>query len=142
MNTIYCLLHHRVLFNGRTKEEYMITASQPAKRGAGALAFFKTVTALVLILLLSACATVGRNFSTEHVRDIQIGKTTQSDVEAMFGQPWRVGIEDGRPTWTYGRYHYSAFGQARTKDLVVRFDAENIVRSYTFSSTNPADLKQ
>ncbi len=94
-----------------------------------------------LVLFLSACATVGRDFLSSKVYDIQIGKTTQTEIHAMFGQPWRVGIEDGKPTWTYAIYHYSAFSETRTKDLVVRFDANNVVRSYTFNTSDVADIK-
>jgi hypothetical protein len=97
---------------------------------------------LCLALFLSACATIGRDFPASRVYDIQIGKTTQAEIEGMFGKPWRVGIEDGTPAWTYGRYHYSAFGPAITKDLVVRFDSKLIVRSYQFNTTNPEDLKK
>lgn len=103
----------------------------------------RTVTwALVVIMVfalasLSACATAGRDFPTAKVSDIQIGKTTQAEIEAMFGKPWRTGIEDGLRTWTYGKYRYSVFSQTSTEDLVVRFDKNNVVKSYTFSSTKP-----
>jgi outer membrane protein assembly factor BamE (lipoprotein component of BamABCDE complex) len=93
----------------------------------------------ILVVFMSACATVGRDFPSGKVNEIHIGKTTQAQVEAIFGKPWRTGIEDGFETWTYGKYKYSAFGQAQTKDLVVRFDNNKIVRSYTYNST--ADKK-
>ncbi len=95
-----------------------------------------------LILSLSACATIGHDFPASKVYDIQIGKTTQAEIQDMFGRPWRVGIDDGKPTWTYGSYHYSAFGEARTKDLVVRFDANNVVTSYTFNTTDAAEIRK
>jgi outer membrane protein assembly factor BamE (lipoprotein component of BamABCDE complex) len=97
------------------------------------------LAALLAGSLLSACATVGREFPSGKVSEIQIGKTTQAEIEAMFGKPWRTGIEDGYVTWTYGKYHYSAFSQTQTKDLVVRFDNNKVVRSYTFNTT--ADKK-
>jgi hypothetical protein len=53
----------------------------------------------------------------------------------MFGSPWRVGIEDGRRTWTYGKYRYRLFSETSTQDLVVRFDDKGIVVSYTFNTT-------
>lgn len=95
-----------------------------------------------LILSLSACATIGHDFAASKVYDIQIRKTTQAEIIAMFGQPWRVGLEDGKLRWTYGSYHYSAFGETRTKDLVVRFDAKNIVTSYTFNTTDAAEIRK
>jgi hypothetical protein len=103
--------------------------------------------ALGAALLLSAscvgvgCMNVGREFPVEPVRKIEIGKTTQRDVRGMFGEPWRTGIEDGERTWTYGRYHYSLFGEAVTRDLVVRFDGRGVVTSYTFNSTHAEDAE-
>jgi hypothetical protein len=114
-----------------------------ARRGKNVVArtTFRSGAAIVC-LFLSACATVGRDFSAAKVYDIEIGKTTQAEIRAMFGQPWRVGIEDGKPTWTYARYHYSALGETKTKDLVVRFNADNIVRSYTFNTSDPAEVRK
>lgn len=66
---------------------------------------------------------------------IKIGATTQADIQTMFGPPWRVGIEDGKTTWTYGKYGYSLFSQNTAKDLVVRFDNRGIVSSYSYNTT-------
>ena len=91
---------------------------------------------LAAVMLMSgSCATVGRDFPTERVRDIRIHHTTREDIRSMFGPPWRVGFEDGRQTWTYGRYRYRLLGEASTTDLVVRFDEQGIVSSYSFSTT-------
>jgi len=89
-----------------------------------------------LTLFTTGCATVGQDFPTARVSEIQIGKTTQQDIKAMFGSPWRVGVEDGKPTWTYGRYYYSAGGHKHAQDLVIRFDNRNVVSSYTYSTTD------
>ncbi len=83
------------------------------------------------------CATVGHEFPSSGVAQIRMGQTTQQQVKELFGEPWRTGVEDGRPTWTYGRYRYRLFGETQTKDLIVRFDAQNRVHSYTFSTTEP-----
>ena len=83
--------------------------------------------------------TVGRDFPVQQVRQLQIGTTTREQVRDLFGQPWRTGLEDGQPTWTYGHYRYTLLGDSRTRDLVVRFDPRGVVRSYTFSSTDPKD---
>jgi hypothetical protein len=92
--------------------------------------------ALLLMLLSAGCATVGYYFPVSQVPRIQIGKTTQDEIRTMFGPPWRTGIEDGKRTWTYGRYNYSLFAETRTQDLVVRFDEFGVVSSYTYNSTN------
>jgi outer membrane protein assembly factor BamE (lipoprotein component of BamABCDE complex) len=98
---------------------------------------------LVLLMtgatLLAGCMTVGRDFPAQRVAKLQIGATTRDQVRSLFGEPWRVGVEDGDPTWTYGHYRYTLLGSTRTRDLVVRFDRAGAVKSYTFSSTDPED---
>ena len=85
-------------------------------------------------IFLSSCATIGRDFSSNVVSQIKIGKTTKGDIELLLGTPWRTGMEDGMKTWTYGYYQYRAFRQTRTKDLVIRFNANNVVASYSFNT--------
>lgn len=84
---------------------------------------------------LTGCFTVGQEFSPSHVPEIKIGQTRKQDISEMFGTPWRTGMEDGRPTWTYGIYKYALFGGNDSQDLLIRFDAQGVVRSYTYSST-------
>ncbi|HBU69563.1 MAG TPA: hypothetical protein DEE98_04170 [Elusimicrobia bacterium] len=95
----------------------------------------KSAVIFLFAALFSACATVGRDFPVESVPSIQIGTTTQNDVINMFGSPWRTGIEDGKPTWTYGKYRYSLFSEASTTDLVIRFDSKGTVTSYSYNTT-------
>lgn len=87
----------------------------------------------------AGCLNVGEPFPVDPVKKIEIGVTTRDDIRQMFGDPWRTGVEDGLRTWTYGRYHYSLFGAAATRDLVVRFDGSGVVGSYSFNSTHPED---
>ena len=88
-----------------------------------------------LSLPLSACMpSVGRPFPVHQVRQIEIGKTTQQEIRQMFGDPWRTGLENGMRTWTYGEY-----GMKVSRDLVIRFDDQNVVKSYSFSSSAPED---
>lgn len=84
---------------------------------------------------LTGCFTVGQEFAATRVPEIKVGQTRKQDVSEIFGTPWRTGLEDGRPTWTYGIYKYTLFGGDDTQDLLIRFDQQGIVRSYTFSST-------
>ena len=46
----------------------------------------------------------------------------------MFGPPWRTGVEDGRPTWSYGTYK-TGLGDTLSRDLVIRFDVDGTVAS-------------
>jgi outer membrane protein assembly factor BamE (lipoprotein component of BamABCDE complex) len=84
---------------------------------------------------LTGCFTVGQEFAAHRVAEIKIGQTKRQDISELFGSPWRTGMEDGRPTWTYGIYKYALFGGNDSQDLLIRFDPQGIVRSYTFNST-------
>jgi len=90
---------------------------------------------IATLIIFSGCARVGHDFDAQNVNMIMIGKTSQSEIVKMFGKPWRKGIENGVTMWTYGRYTYRAIGQTDTKDLVIKFDDKNIVKSYTFNET-------
>ena len=101
---------------------------------------FAPLAAAVIAAGLGGCATIGHDFDVGNVPEIEMGTTTRSDIVRMFGTPWRTGIEDGREAWTYGHYRFSMFGPEKTRDLVVRFDDQGRVVSYSFSSTEPEDL--
>lgn len=88
-----------------------------------------------LISMLSACATVGKPYAEHRVSDISLQETTKADIQAMFGNPWRTGLESGQETWTYGHYRYSLFAQDQTSDLVVRFNKAGKVVAYTYNRT-------
>lgn len=96
---------------------------------------FAVLTLITLTMTAAGCASVGRDFATHKVEDIEIGETTRAEVETMFGEPWRTGVEDGKRTWTYGKYRWSAFGEAETTDLVVRFNEDGTVSSYVYNTT-------
>ncbi len=97
---------------------------------------FRMVLVTSLFITLSAgCASIGREFPSAQVPMVHVGQTTKQQIRSMFGAPWRVGIENGQRTWTYGHYRYSLFGQGSTEDLVVRFDENGLVASYVFNTT-------
>jgi hypothetical protein len=79
---------------------------------------------------------VGRPFPVQQVRQIEIGTTTKAEIRQMFGDPWRTGVEDGFRTYTYGEYSVK-----KSRDLVIRFDEQDVVKSYSFSSSYPEDEK-
>lgn len=90
---------------------------------------------VIILLFVLGCATIGREFSTHKVSLIRLGETTQVDIRRMFGDPWRVGLENGKTTWTYGHYRYSLFSPAKTTDLIVRFNQQGVVESYSYNTT-------
>jgi len=92
----------------------------------------------ILLLLCTGCTTVnvGYDFPDQQVVNILPDHTTKKEIRAVFGEPWRVGLENGKETWTYGKYSYRGTQETDAKDLVVRFNNKDIVESYTFSKTN------
>jgi hypothetical protein len=99
----------------------------------------KFITTLMLLVALglpvAGCMpTMGKAFPVYKVRQIEVEKTTMAQVRQMFGDPWRTGLENGKRTWTYGEY-----GVNISRDLVIRFDDLNVVKSYSFSSSVPED---
>ena len=95
-----------------------------------------TLILLVVLSLpvISCMPSMGRAFPVQKVRQIEIEKTTMAEIRQMFGDPWRTGLDNGKRTWTYGEY-----GMTITRDLVIRFDDVNVVKSYSFSSSAAED---
>lgn len=98
-------------------------------------ALFYVLVITTALFTFSGCARVGHDFNARHVNELKIGQTTKSDVINMFGEPWRIGNENGVSIWTYGKYTYYLVGEADTKDLVIKFNDNGTVRSYTFNKT-------
>jgi len=87
------------------------------------------------VLVLSGCATIGHQFPPQRVNEIRLGETTKTELMGLFGLPYRRGIEDGDSTWTYLHYKVRLFGEhMRTRDLYVRFDNSDRVRSFTYNT--------
>jgi hypothetical protein len=93
----------------------------------------------LLILVLSACVTAGQNFRSDDLSWIVVNKTSQAEIQRTLGEPFRVGVDAGSLTWTYGYYRYRLFGETRTKDLVIEFNREGKVSSYTFNTSFPEE---
>ena len=99
---------------------------------------------IVLVLVLVAgCVSVrfGRDFPSPEPKSIVAGKTDRAALQRMFGDPYQVGLDSGDPTWRwfYGQRDSTA---EVSKDLTVRFNAEGIVKSYSFTSNFPDDLRR
>ena len=110
------------------------------KRDLSILNLAKILTLLTgLLFFASSCISLGKDFQESHVPAIKIGQTTKSEVRKLFGSPWLSGNQDGELAWTYGNYDYSVFGERKAKDMVIQFDHNGIVTTYTFSSTEHKD---
>ena len=89
-----------------------------------------------MMMFVSGCITLGKDFPEANVSTISIGVTTKNEVRKLFGSPWLSGVQDGKPAWTYGIYDYSLFGEKKAKDMVVQFDDKGKVTSFTYSTTD------
>ena len=94
---------------------------------------------LVTLVTISGCSNVGTNFDTNLANQIQKGKTTQSDITAMFGHPYKTGVQNNHPAWVYEYDQYRAIGADSSKDLLVVFNDDKTVRLYQFMSTGSMD---
>lgn len=101
----------------------------------------KTTTRLLtgLAILLAGCVTVGHNFDAVDLGWVKPGETTKAAILDKLGDPFRVGVDAGDPTWTYGYYKYRLMGGTVTKDLVFRFAADGKVKSFTLNTSFPQD---
>ena len=58
----------------------------------------------------------------------------------MFGDPTQVGVKDGDQTWTW--YFAKQGGKEEyAKQLDVTFNQQGVVKSHSFSSSFPDDMK-
>jgi hypothetical protein len=69
----------------------------------------KYISILIISLIVCACAgaratqEVGRKFDVDRAPEIQVGKTTETEVVAMLGNPIRLKtLEDGTKKVLYG----------------------------------------
>jgi hypothetical protein len=90
--------------------------------------------ALFIELVLAGCGSTGKNFPVAHVSEIQNGVTTQSQILDWFGVAFQEGERNGDPLWTYQFDTYNSIGDDKSKELVILFDQQNIVRAYRYAS--------
>ena len=99
---------------------------------------FKTSLAgTFLILFLSACGTVGKEFDESRYVNIVKGTTTHKEIRIMFGPPFRKGVQNGEHVWTYEYNYVNAFGTDIIKDMIVVFDKNGVVKSHQLMTNNP-----
>lgn len=94
---------------------------------------------LATLITVSGCSNVGTNFEANLVNQIHKGKTTQSEIEHMFGQPYKTGVQNNHPAWVYEYDQYRAIGADSSKDLLVVFNDDKTVRLYQIMSTGSMD---
>ena len=91
-----------------------------------------------ITLISNGCGTAGKSFNTSKVESIVNGITTRSDIKIMFGEPFKIGVQNGQPIWVYEDHYYSIIREETSKDLIIIFSQDGIVQSYQFMSSKPA----
>ncbi|MBM4262741.1 MAG: hypothetical protein FJ145_15090 [Deltaproteobacteria bacterium] len=86
-----------------------------------------------IVQFASGCLYYGRNFPVTPVREIKNNVTTQREIFANFGEPDRRGLENGHEIWIYSYQFYELAQLRESKELVVLFNADQTVRSYSYT---------
>ena len=116
----------------------------------------KKIAVVLVSVALAGCASVGNeNLRAETESSVSQkiveGKTTKSEVRAMFGSPLKTSFTDsGLEIWNYefskvtvdavsfvpvvNMFGSSASG--KKKELVVMFDQKNVVKRYSMSESD------
>jgi hypothetical protein len=84
-------------------------------------------------LLFSGCIHYGRDFPVTPVQEIKNNVTTQGEIFANFGEPDRRGLENGYEVWIYSYQSYELAQLRASKELVISFDRDKTVRSYSYT---------
>jgi len=93
---------------------------------------------MFLVIFLASCyGTMGKNFDSSELKNIQNNVTRQEEIFERLGAPFKKGIENGQVMWTYQFDKWNALGPTYSKDLVILFDKENIVKAYRYTTSNP-----
>ncbi len=92
---------------------------------------------LLCFSMALGCGTVGKDFDIEQAQTIQNGKTTREDIALMFGEPFKVGVQNSHPIWIYERNKYRVIGAGSSKSLIVEFDDKGVVQNHSIISSEP-----
>ena len=91
---------------------------------------------LGLLLVLGGCGTVGKDFDTSKISKIANGTTTRAEIRKMFGEPFKMGTQNGLPVWIYEHNLYHSIKADKSKNLVVIFGSNGVVQSHQFMSSD------
>ena len=97
--------------------------------------------ALTVLALAAGCAGLraGRMFPSPEPAQITVNVTDKAALVRMFGEPYQVGLDGGDQTW---RWFYAEHTGEASKDFSVRFNPNGTVKSYSFTSNFPDDMKR
>ncbi len=100
---------------------------------------FRSLVFVVSWILFSGCVTRGQDFTSD-VSWIKSGVTSKSEFDRRMGKPFSVGHASGKPTWTYGYYHFQLFGSSFSKELKLYWD-DNTLSNFSFETSFPDDVR-
>ena len=92
---------------------------------------------LVSLLFVYGCGSTGKNFNESLYKNIIAGTTTHKEIQAMFGPPFKKGVQNGSKVWTYEYNAYNSLGSDITKDIVVIFTPSGVVKSHQMMTNQP-----
>ena len=98
--------------------------------------YFIASVLLGLLLAFGGCGTVGKDFNASKVSKIANGTTTRAEIRKMFGEPFKMGTQNGLPVWVYEYNLYHSIKDDKSKNLVVLFDSNGVVQSHQFMSSD------
>ena len=83
------------------------------------------------------CGSVGKNFDESLYTKIAKGTTNKNDIQAMFGDPFKKGIQNGYPVWIYEYNYVNSFDTNIIKDMIIVFEKNGVVKSHQLMSNSP-----
>lgn len=99
--------------------------------------YILNILILTALLFASGCGTTGKDFDERLYKNIVEGTTTHKEVQSMFGPPFKKGIQNGNRVWTYEYNHYNSLGNDITKDMIIVFDKQGVVKSHQMMTNQP-----
>lgn len=103
--------------------------------------FLALLTVAIMLISAAGCVTGADSIADEtKISKIQIGKTTNKDVEALLGRPGSVEIaESGEQVWTYQRVQTSPLAaipflnmmgnSIAENNITIRFNKKGVVKA-------------
>ena len=88
---------------------------------------------ILVFLFWMGCASVGKDFDNNKVKNIKNNVTTQIEILEWFGVPFKEGTENGYTMWTY-QIDKWRMGEVESKGLVILFGNKNKVKAYRYES--------
>ena len=92
---------------------------------------------LVSLLFVYGCGSTGKNFNESLYKNIVAGITTHKEIQAMFGAPFKKGVQNSSKVWTYEYNAYNSLGNDITKDIVIVFTPSGVVKSHQMMTSQP-----